>query len=143
MSLIDIGDAVTAASKLIEDAIDKVWPNPDAQAQAQASLIKANSDAALAQLQQQMSVMLAEAQSADPWTSRARPSFMYVMYILILCAIPMGVLSVFSPTAATAIGTGLKAWLGAIPDAMWGTFGTAYCGYTLSRSWEKKKGLTK
>jgi hypothetical protein len=90
-----------------------------------------------------MSVMLAEAQSKDPWTSRARPSFMYVMYILILCSIPMGVLSVFSPAAATTVAMGMKAWLAAIPDAMWGTFGTAYCGYTLSRSWEKKKGLTK
>ena len=79
-----IDDAISNASKLINDAINKIWPNPTDEAAAQAMIIKANADAALSALQQQMSVMLAEANSSDKWTSRARPSFMYVMYILML-----------------------------------------------------------
>jgi hypothetical protein len=31
-----------------------------------------------------MAAVLAEAESPDPWTSRARPSFLYVMYVLLL-----------------------------------------------------------
>jgi hypothetical protein len=138
-----IDDAISGVAKLLDDGMNKIWPDPQAKATAEATLMKAQADAALAELKQNMSVMLAEAQSSDPWTSRARPSFMYVMYILILCAVPMGICSAVSPAAGLAIANGMKAWLAAIPDAMWGTFGTAYCGYTLSRSWEKKKGLTK
>lgn len=141
--MIGIDDAIAGVSKLLDDGMNKVWPDPAAKATAEATLMKAQSDAALGMLKQQMSVMLAEAQSTDPWTSRARPSFMYVMYILMLCAVPMGICSAISPATGVAIAAGMKGWLSAIPDAMWGTFGTAYCGYTLSRSWEKKKGLAK
>ncbi|NRO95624.1 hypothetical protein GWC77_06700 [Paraburkholderia sp. NMBU_R16] len=94
-------------------------------------------------MQQQMSAILAEAQSKDPWTSRARPSFMYVMYILILCAIPMGVLAAFSPETAVSIARGMQAWLKAIPDALWTTFGTGYAGYVIARTYEKKRGTSK
>jgi hypothetical protein len=50
---------------------------------------------------------LAEAQSADPWTSRARPNFLYVMYILLPTALPTGVLSAFH--AAAHVGNDLGA----------------------------------
>ena len=40
-----------------------------------------------------MSAIVAEANSSDPWTSRARPSFLYLIYVLLLFAVPMG----FSP----------------------------------------------
>jgi hypothetical protein len=84
-------------------------------------------------VEQQLSVILAEAKSSDPWTSRARPSFMYVIYIMILAAIPMGVLSAFQPEMATQIATGMKAWLAAIPEALWTVFGVGYLGYTGAR----------
>ena len=89
----------------------------------------------------QLSAIIAEAQSADPWTSRARPSFLYVVYILLLAAIPMGVLTVFNPGAALDLTTGFKAWLGAIPDSILTLFGTVMTGYVLGRSWEKTKGI--
>lgn len=53
-----------------------------------------------------MKAIIAEAQSRDPWTSRARPSFMYVMYVLILFSIPRGAISVVDAAAARAIGEG-------------------------------------
>jgi hypothetical protein len=37
-----IDDAISNASKLINDAINKIWPNPTDEAAAQAMIIKAN-----------------------------------------------------------------------------------------------------
>lgn len=92
-------------------------------------------------VEQQLSVILAEAKSSDPWTSRARPSFMYVIYIMILAAIPMGVLSAFQPEMAIQIADGMKAWLVAIPDALWTVFGVGYLGYTGAREFGKAQIL--
>jgi hypothetical protein len=138
-----IDDAIAGVSKLIDDGINAAFPTPEAKASAQAAIIKAQTDAAVATLQQQMSVMLAEANSKDPWTSRARPSFLYVMYVMILAAIPMGVVAALRPEIATAIAQGMRAWLAAIPDALWQVFGVCFCGYTASRGWEKIKGVSK
>lgn len=141
--MLAIDAAVASATQLINNAINKIWPDPTEQAKAEVELIRATSEAALGQMAQAMSVMLAEANSADPWTSRARPSFLYVMYVLILCAIPMGVLSAFRPDLAMAIAAGMRAWLGAIPDGLWATFGLGYSGYAISRSYEKSKGVAR
>jgi hypothetical protein len=140
---IGIDDAISNATKLIDDAINKIWPDPKDAAAAQATIIRANAEAALATLQQQMSVMLAEANSTDKWTSRARPSFLYVMYILMLGSIPMGILYGFDPKHADLIALGLQKWLAAIPDTMWQMFGFCFLGYSASRTFEKVKGVSK
>lgn len=139
--MLGIDDAASAAMKLLDDGINKIWPNPEDRASADAITIKATADAAIGQLQASMSVMLAEAQSADKWTSRARPSFLYVMYTMILCALPMGIVSAFNPAAATHVADGLRAWLAAIPSDLWSVFGFGYAGYTMARTSEKAGGL--
>ena len=141
--MLGIDDAVTAASSLINSAIDKIWPDPADKAKAEAITIQATADAALAQMKQSMSVMLAEASSTDKWTSRARPSMMYVMYIMILASIPMGILWAFDPAHAEGIAKGLQMWLAAIPDTLWNMFGFCFLGYTGSRTVEKVKGVAK
>jgi hypothetical protein len=119
--------------------IDKIWQDPAQRDQAKLELLKMQQTGELDSVKVQMSAILAEAQSADPWTSRARPSFLYVMYIMILAAIPMGILSAFNPEMATKIAEGLKAWLAAIPNELWAVFGIGYTGYTVARSaWDKK-----
>ena len=138
-----IDDAITAAASLIKDGIDKIWPNPTEEAAAKVALLKATSDAAIAQLMAANSIMLAEASSSDKWTSRARPSFLYVMYGMILWALPMGVLFAIDPVRAAAIATGMQAWLNAIPDTLWNMFGFCFVGYTASRTFEKVKGVAK
>ena len=90
-----------------------------------------------------MSAILAEANSSDPWTSRARPSFLYVVYVFILAALPFGVLFAFMPGSADAVVVGVKAWLEVIPDAMWTAFTVGYLGYAGARSFEKLKGVSK
>ena len=52
-------------------------------------------------------------------TSRARPSFLYVMYALILFSVPMGVIAAFDPAAAEAIGEGMTSYLVALPEALY------------------------
>src|SRR3990167_3296947 len=127
--------------------IERIFPDRIAQAaeraQAEMALAGLAQDGKLKELGIQMSAIVAEAQSADPWTSRARPSFLYVIYIMILLGVPMGVLSAFKPELATLIASGLQQWLAAIPDSLWALFGAGYLGYSGARMWEKGKGVAK
>lgn len=86
-----------------------------------------------------IAVSLAEAQSADKWTSRARPTFMYVIYVIILAGIPVAIGALFSPEKAIQFATAFGKWLEAIPDDMWWLFGAGYLGYGAFRSFEKWK----
>jgi hypothetical protein len=127
-------------SDILKAVIGRVWPDPEKQALAQLELAKLAQSGELQEAQIRMSAIIAEEQSSDPWTSRARPSFLYVMYIMILMSIPMGILYAFNPAMALGIASGFKAWLNAIPDSLYGLFGVGYLGYTASRSYDKKQG---
>jgi hypothetical protein len=118
--------------------IDKIFTSPEEKAKAQLELLKMQQSGELDSMKIQLSAILAEAQSSDPWTSRARPSFMYVMYLVILAAIPMGIVHSVSPSTAGNIATGFGQWLGAIPEEMWWLFGAGYLGYTGMRTMEKR-----
>ena len=72
----------------------------------------------MASLSTQMQAIVAEAQSSDPWTSRARPSFLYMMYALILWSIPMGLIAAVDPRMAKGIADGMTAYLRGIPEDM-------------------------
>jgi hypothetical protein len=133
-------DPLTAGFNLVETAIDKIFPDQSDREKAQLAMMKARQQGKLDELKIGMSAIVAEAQSSDPWTSRARPSFLYVMYVLILMAIPMGILSAFHPDMALRISNGMKSYLSAIPSGLWTTFGIGYGGYTVARSkWDKQK----
>jgi len=97
----------------------------------------------LQEVQSQLSPILAEAQSTDPWTSRARPSFMYVIYVLLLASLPMGVLFAYDPVLAKNVTNGFQSWLTAIPESIVNLFGMGYLGYTGARSFEKWRGAPK
>jgi hypothetical protein len=123
--------------------IDKLFPDPAQKAQAQLELLKMQQAGDLDEIKVQLSAIIAEAQSTDPWTSRARPSFLYVVYVLLLWSIPMGVLTIFRPEAAAAFTLGFKAWMSAIPEPVLTLFGVVMTGYVAGRSWEKVRGATK
>ena len=91
----------------------------------------------------QIAAVMAEAQSADPWTSRARPSFLYVMYALLLWSIPMGLIAAVQPQMARDIAAGMNAYLNGIPEPLYALFGTGYLGYTVARQWGKAQGTDK
>ena len=124
----------------IASIIDKVIPDKQARAKAKLELIALEGTQELKAIEARLSAIVAEAQSADPWTSRARPSFLYVMYALILFSVPMGVIAAFDAQTAHDIGTGMTRYLAALPDALYALFGTGYLGYTAARQWGKVKG---
>lgn len=130
-------------SDLVSKIFDKVWPDPEKKAAAQLELVRMQQSGELESTKIALSSILAEAQSADPWTSRARPSFLYVMYLLLVLGVPMGMLSAWKPETAVAIAHGFNLWLAAIPDSLYTLFGVGYLGYTGARTLEKAKGLTK
>lgn len=121
--------------------IDKLFPDKDAADRAKVALFELQQRGEFKELEERMKAIYAEASSSDPWTSRARPSFMYVIYILILSSIPFSILFAFAPGVAGQVVLGFKSWLAAIPDSMLTLFGVGYVGYVGSRSYEKGKGV--
>jgi len=123
--------------------IDQLFTSDEERDKAKLEFRKLEQEGKLELYKQKTSVLLAEAQSKDPWTSRARPSFLYVFYILLLMGIPVGIVSIFNPEAALAMGDGFKGWLSAIPEEAWTAFWICFTGYTGARSYEKGKGVAK
>ncbi|ARS27416.1 holin family protein [Sphingomonas sp. KC8] len=123
----------------IAGLIDKIIPDPQARERAKLELLKLQGSQDMEALKTQLSAIVAEAQSADPWTSRARPSFLYVMYALLLWSIPMGLISAAQPGLADAIGRAMNAYLAGLPEPLYALFGTGYLGYTVAREWGKAK----
>jgi Holin of 3TMs, for gene-transfer release len=135
MSLID------AVIGPIGKLLDKIIPDPQARDRAKMELLQLQGTQEMEALKAQLSAILAEAGSTDPWTSRARPSFLYVMYAIILWAIPMGLIAAVAPDIAKGIAGGMNAYLAGIPEPLWALFGTGYLGYTAARQWGKVKGV--
>ena len=124
----------------VSKLLDKIIPDPQARDRAKLELLKLQGDQEMATIGVQMQVIIAEAQSTDPWTSRARPSFLYMMYALVLWSIPMGLIAAADPGMAKGIGDGMTAYLRGIPEELYALFGTGYLGYTAARTWGKVKG---
>ena len=127
----------------IASIIDKVVPDKEARERAKLELLKLQGSQEMHMLQTQLSAIVAEANSADPWTSRARPSFLYVMYAILLWALPMGLISAFRPDAARDIAAGMNAYLNGLPEPLYALFGTGYLGYTVARQWGKIAGAAR
>lgn len=125
----------------IASIIDKIIPDKEARAKAKLELLALEDTHELKQIEARLAAIVAEANSRDPWTSRARPSFLYVMYALMLFALPMGVISAFDPQAAQNVSAGMTAYLRALPTELYTLFGTGYLGYTAARQWGKTKGV--
>ena len=121
--------------------IDRVIPDKQGRERAKIELLGMQGTQELKLIEAQLKAVVAEAHSRDPWTSRARPSFLYVMYVLLLAALPMGVLSAFDPVTARAIAAGMNAYLDGLPEPLYALFGTGYLGYTAARQWGKVKGV--
>ncbi|KQN90580.1 hypothetical protein ASE95_14070 [Sphingomonas sp. Leaf231] len=119
--------------------LDKLIPDPRAREVAQRELLRLEGTQELERVKAQLAVVLAEAQAPDPWTSRARPGFLYVMYALLLWSIPMGMIAAVRPQAATAIAQAMNAYLTGLPEPLYALFGTGYLGYTVAREWGKAK----
>ena len=123
--------------------IDKIIPDPKARDAAKLELLKLEGSQEMEATRTQLTAIVAEANSTDPWTSRARPSFLYVMYALVLWSIPMGLIGAVQPGLADAIARTMTAYLRGLPEELYALFGTGYLGYTAARTWGKVKGVEK
>lgn len=137
MALLD--GLVSPISKLL----DAIIPDPKARDAAKIELLKLQGSQEIETIRAQLSAIMTESQSADPWTSRARPAFLYVIYVLLLWSIPMGLIAAARPMTAEAIARGMNAYLNGIPEPLYALFGTGYLGYTAARTWGKVKGVDK
>ena len=134
-------DPVTAGIDLVKMAINKVFPDKTEAAKINAQIDESRRNGDLRELEIGMSAIVMEAKSSDPWTSRARPSFLYVMYFMILMAVPMGILAAFKPLLVQSIIDGMRLWLEAIPGELYALFGAGYLGYSTVRSVDKRQIL--
>lgn len=138
---------IPAALEVGKSLIDRLFPDKVAQAaqraEAERALTELSGNLDIRKYEVQLSAIIAEAQSSDPWTSRARPSFLYVMYTMILASLPLGFFYVFDPIKAKLYVDGVTFWLSAIPEPMWWLFGAGYLGYTSARGLEKIKSAAR
>jgi hypothetical protein len=123
--------------------LDRLIPDPQAREQAKLALMQAENQQLLEELKLQLSAILAEAQSPDPWTSRARPTFLYLIYVIILTEVVGSIIGIWFPDQVFQAAKNLKDLLSAIPSDLWWLFGAGYLGYTGARSFEKARGVAK
>lgn len=138
-----VGGVVDTASDSIKRVVANKFPDPVEQAKVNAAVEQGIRDADYKDAQLGMSAILAEAQSADPWTSRARPTFLYLMYAVIVWCFIGGIVGIWWPTQTGLAAANIKDLLAAVPDSLWWLFGAGYLGYTGARSFDKWKGAAK
>ena len=114
-----VGGLFDVGSKVI----DRLFPDPEQQAEAKRELQKLEQEGELEHMSVRLSAIMAEANSEDPWTSRARPSFMYVFY----------------PEQMTLFFDNVSKGFKAIPEELWATFTAGYLGYGAFRSYDKRQ----
>jgi hypothetical protein len=125
----------------VKGLIDSFHASPEEKAKFQALLDDNKKEIELAQIQLETRAqdtlareteaasanIRAEASTGDKYTSRARPSFLYVM---------LGILAANYVAFPLAGKTPI-----AFPDALFWLFGSCMLGYTGARSWEKYAAL--
>lgn len=135
---------LTGLFSIGEKIIDSLFPNASEAAEQKAKLAIMAQEGQLKELEISMSAILAEANSKDPWTSRARPSFMYLFYLVIaFLVIVFPFIGVFAPDKMALFYSNVALGFEAIPAEMWTTFTFGYLGYSGARSYEKAKGVAK
>lgn len=122
------------------DVIDGLFTSDEEREAAKLKVLQAEMAGRLKELELSMSAIVAEAQSKDPWTSRARPTFLYLIYVMILMCVAGAILGIWWPDRVTTAAQNLTNLLGAIPDSLWWLFGAGYLGYTGARSFDKWRG---
>lgn len=120
--------------------IDKVVPDPQEAARQKQAILEMQQRGEFRELEERYKAITTEAASGDPYTSRARPSFMYVFYIVVLSlVIAAPLIGLINKDLMVLFYTNVKTGFDAIPDIMWNTFLMGYVGYTMARTVEKNE----
>jgi hypothetical protein len=123
------GNIADSAAKIL--SLFKVDPNLKAAneeklAEIQAELLSKQMDAATVEIQAASANIRADAESGDKFTARARPSFMYIIELILF----------WNYIVAPLLGKTVLV----LPDSLFWLFGSAILGYTGARSWDKFMG---
>ena len=129
--------------KLGGDLIDNLFETDAEKANARAKLLQLEQEGRLAQTKLELSVMLAEAKSKDKWTSRARPAFLYVVYLIFILCIFGSIIGIWRPDEVMQAAANMEALFNAIPDQIIWLFGSVMMGYNTLRTVEKTKGVAR
>lgn len=122
------------------ELIQRLIPDKQEQAKAELELMRLDQAGQINELATRMSAITKEAESADPWTSRARPMFLYVFYIVILALVLVApLIGIFFPSQMELFFINVGAGFRAIPEELWWTFSAGYLGYAGLRTVEKNK----
>lgn len=122
--------------------IDRLIPDKTENAKATMELVKLDQQGELTELAARMDAITTEAKSEDPWTSRSRPSFLYVFYVVILSMVLAApLLGIFFPEQMELFFLNVGRGFEAIPEELWWTFTAGYLGYSGLRTREKEKGV--
>lgn len=132
---------IPGITDLIGKSLDKIFPDRNQANAAKVRMLELQQAGEFKEIDLAYQSIIAEANSTDKWTSRARPSFMYVFYFLLLASVPMGIVNAISPTVTADIIAGFGMWFSAIPEEIYWLFGSGYLGYTTARTYEKKKKI--
>lgn len=141
---IDVGSVLSGAGQLAKDLRTAITGKEPIDATKAAELALKVQELEGSIEKGRMGIIIAEASSTDPWTSRARPSFMYVFYFVLLALIIIApFVGVFYPDKMGLFYVNVDRGFKAIPDALWATFSVGYLGYVAARQYGKAKGSGK
>lgn len=135
--------AVSGIATPLFSLIDNLFTSDEERAEAKRKLLEMEMRGELEATKTALSAIIEEARSKDPWTSRARPSFLYVIYFVILLCIVGGIVGIWWPDHVAVAASNITNLLAAIPDMLWTLFGVGYLGYTGARSYDKGRGTAR
>ena len=128
-----IGGGVSSVVDSVAKTVDRFVTTDDERAKIKMELRRIEAREKEKLLIATHSVIKAEAKSDDPWVRRARPTFLYVMYFIL----------VFNFILVPILHMGVELWGAtpftplAIPDELYWLFGSCMLGYTGARTWDK------
>lgn len=122
--------------------VDKFIPDPEKRALAEAQLFQMVQTGEFKELETRMTAIYLEAQSDDPFVKRARPSFLYVFYFVIIALVVVApTIGVFYPEQMKMFFANVKAGFEAVPGELWAVFTAGFMGYSYNRSQDKRSQL--
>lgn len=136
MSIISsiISGGVGSIVKNAADVVDRFVETPEEKAKALKELREIEERETGTLLKATHAVIQEEARSEDPWVRRARPTFLWLMYVILgfnYIALPLlNVLSI-------ALNAGITLEPITLPEELYWLFGSAYLGYAGARTWDK------
>ena len=121
--------------KVGEKVIDKVVPDADLKQQYKAQLLSLEQS----ELENSFKNIQLEITSEDKYVKRARPTFLYIIYLYLISCIPFSIAFFKNPDTGKNILNIMQIYFTSLPTELWTTFVIGYLGYSGLRTYEKYK----